>query len=70
MMITLSLIANELDDIKSNFTNITNEILKIVQNKTIKADIRNDKIVKIITPMFDFRLMAKLSLGKKWRTLS
>jgi phospholipid transport system substrate-binding protein len=31
---------------------------------------RNSEIIAVLAPMFDFELMAKLSLGKTWKTLS
>ncbi len=67
--ITLTSYATQLDDIKSNFQAVTNTILTVVQNKEYTSDVRNNIIIETITPMFDFKLMAKLSLGKKWKTL-
>jgi phospholipid transport system substrate-binding protein len=62
--------ANEQNDIKTNFRITTDNIIKIIQNKDFNSQTRNDKIIQAITPMFDFKLMAKLSLGKKWRSLT
>ncbi len=68
-VLSFTLNASEVDDLEKNFINTTNEVVSIVKNKNLLADTRNDKIVKTITPMFDFKLMAKLSLGKKWKTM-
>lgn len=66
---TQSLIANEQTILKDHFLNKINEVILIVKDKTLEKTLRNSKIVESLTPMFDFTLMAKLSLGKKWKTL-
>lgn len=45
--------------------------MEIVKNEKLSEQERNDKIIEIVDPMFDFMLMGKLSLGKNvWRSLS
>ena len=61
--------ATNINNVKTNFTLTTNKIIKIIQNKKLDLQTRNDKIIEMITPMFDFKLMAKLSLGKTWKIL-
>ena len=42
-----------------------------MQKKDLEQQAKNKEIVDIVTPMFDFELMARLSLGKKhWPGLS
>ena len=42
-----------------------------MQKKDLSQQAKNSKVVEIVTPMFNFDLMAKLSLGKKyWPDLS
>jgi phospholipid transport system substrate-binding protein len=46
-------------------------IVVLLQDQTTEKHDRNERILDIIAPMFDFQTMAKLSLGKKyWPTLS
>ncbi len=48
-----------------------NGIMRLLEDKTLSKEVRNEKIVAIITEAFDFTTMAKLSLGKKhWPGLS
>lgn len=61
--------ANEQTDLKKHFLNKIDEVITIVENKTLTKDVRNSDIISVLTPMFDFELMAKLSLGKTWKTL-
>lgn len=62
--------ANEKENLQKHFLQKIDEVIVIVKNTNNTKEIRNSKIVKTLTPMFDFELMAKLSLGKIWKTLS
>jgi phospholipid transport system substrate-binding protein len=42
-----------------------NAVISILQKKDIKQEVKEKQIDKIVTPIFDFPLMAKLSLGRK-----
>ncbi len=67
---TQSLVADEQENLKKHFLHLIDKITLIVQDKTLTKEIRNANIVDLLTPTFDFELMAKLSLGKKWKKLS
>ena len=46
-------------------------VFTVLQKKDLDQQAKNKEIVDIVTPMFDFELMARLSLGKKhWPGLS
>jgi len=62
--------ANEQKVLQKKFLNKIDEVIKVVENKQLDKLQRNDKIVELLSPMFDFELMAKLSLGKVWQTLN
>jgi phospholipid transport system substrate-binding protein len=40
-------------------------VFEVLQKKDLEQQAKNKAVVEIVTPMFDFALMAKLSLGKK-----
>ena len=40
-------------------------VFKVLQKKDVSQQAKNREVEEIVTPMFDFKLMAKLSLGKK-----
>ena len=40
-------------------------VFEVLQKEDLEQQEKNKAVVEIITPMFDFALMAKLSLGKK-----
>ena len=41
-------------------------VFEVLQKEDLDQQAKNKAIVEIVTPMFDFALMAKLSLGKKY----
>ncbi len=46
-------------------------VFTVLQNKDLEEDAKCEKVEEIVTPMFDFKRMAKLSLGRKyWPDLS
>ena len=46
-------------------------VFEVLQKENLDQQAKSKAVVEIVTPMFDFRLMAKLSLGKKyWPDLS
>lgn len=65
-----NLAANEQMELKEHFLNKINEVILIVEDKKLSKNDRNGNIVKSLTPMFDFELMAKLSLGNAWKELT
>ena len=62
--------ADEKEDLKEHFLVKVNQLIEIIKEKDHTKETRNEKIRDLIDPMFDFELMAKLSLGKKWLTLN
>jgi phospholipid transport system substrate-binding protein len=67
---TQTLVADEQIVLKEHFLSKIDEVVVVVKNKELSKDERNRDIIEIVAPMFDFELMAKLSLGKKWKKLS
>jgi phospholipid transport system substrate-binding protein len=67
-----TLLANEEESgIRKVFSEKLEKILQTVKETKLSKKQRNKKILDIITPMTDFELMAKLSLGKKtWLSLN
>jgi phospholipid transport system substrate-binding protein len=41
-------------------------VFEVLKNQDLDPEAKNSKIVEIFSPMFDFPLMAKLTLGKKY----
>ena len=69
LLFAQGLVADEQTELKEHFLKKIDEVILIVEDKKLSKDERNGNIVKSLTPMFDFELMAKLSLGSKWKEL-
>lgn len=67
---TQGMASDEQVELKKHFLNKIDEVILIVEDKKLSKDDRNANIIKTLTPMFDFELMAKLSLGNRWKELS
>lgn len=63
--------AAESDAVKALIKSKIDAVVELLQNREISDQERDKKIIAVINPMFDFALMAKLSLGKThWKPLS
>ncbi len=69
LVLTQSLHADEQTDLKERFLTNIDKVILIVEDKDLEKDKRNSDIIAAIAQMFDFELMAKLSLGKAWKKL-
>ena len=64
-------IADDKIDAENFLKNNLDRVFEVLQKKELDQQAKNKAVVEIVTPMFDFRLMGKLSLGKKyWPNLS
>lgn len=69
LVFTQNLSANEEGQLKDHFLKKIDKVVTVVQDSELSKCKRNDKIIEILEPIFDFELMAKLSLGKSWKKL-
>lgn len=64
-------IADDKNSTQEQLKNRLDAVFAVLQKEELNKSEKNHEINEIVTPMFDFRLMAKLSLGKKyWPGLS
>ncbi len=66
-----SVAADGKSEVEELLKNNLDAVFTVLQKKGLEQQAKNKEIVEIVTPMFDFELMARLSLGKKhWPGLS
>ena len=66
-----SALADDKSEVEDLLKNNLDAVFSVLQKKDLEQQAKNEEIVDIVTPMFDFELMAQLSLGKKhWPGLS
>ncbi|NIQ10405.1 MAG: ABC transporter substrate-binding protein [Gammaproteobacteria bacterium] len=64
-------VADERSEVSELVQTNINAIVVLLQDETLDKSSRNQQIIDIVTPIFNYQTMAKLSLGKKhWPTLS
>lgn len=63
--------ANEPAEVSKLIQERINAVMFLLQDKSLDKPSRNEKILEIVTPIFNYQTMSKLSLGKKhWPALS
>jgi phospholipid transport system substrate-binding protein len=66
LVITQTVGADDRDVAKELLENKVDAAIAVLQKKDLDHEEKNKQIIKIVTPLFDFPLMAKLSLGRKY----
>lgn len=70
MLFSIPIFANITDDLKQDVQNRSDKVISILKDKTLSKNEQNTQIDKTIKDMFDYELMAKLSIGKdSWNKL-
>ena len=71
LLFSQSVAADGKSEVEELLKNNLDAVFTVLQKKGLEQQAKNQEIVEIVTPMFDFELMARLSLGKKhWSGLS
>lgn len=50
--------------------NKVHQVLNILKNNSLSQTQKEKKSIKVIDSVFDYKTMAQISLGKKWKTLT
>lgn len=58
------------DEIKTQMSNKIDTVLTILKDTNLKHDQKVEKIVPIFDHLFDYELMARLSLGNTWKVIN
>ena len=71
LLFATSVSAEEAYEVRELLKGKIDAVVVLLQDKEMDKGHRNERIIDIITPIFDYQTMAKLSLGKKyWTTLN
>ena len=66
----LSLYAVEEQNIQSVMEAKTQQVIAILKNPSLNMKQKEKRSIKLMDPIFSYKTMAKISLGKKWKTLT
>jgi len=58
--------SGDLDDAEQTVKEGVDGVMVLLRDKDLDRNAKRDKIMEVIEPMFDFALMAKLTLGKSY----
>ncbi len=71
LLFSVTLFAMQSNDVKSQMDSKIHQALSILKNKQESTEQKAKEIFKIFDEMFDYRLMARLSLGKRaWMNIT
>ena len=66
-----ALFADNSQEVQDLLKKRLDSVLLVLQNEKLSFEAKKDEVSRIVTPMFDFPLMAKLTLGRKhWPTMT
>ncbi len=57
-------------EIKPEMSNKIDKVLMILKDSKVEKSKKVEEIISIMDPVFDYTLMSRLSLGKKWKSIS
>jgi phospholipid transport system substrate-binding protein len=57
-------------NIKKVMDSKTKQVIQILKNKSLSQKQKEYKSIRVMDPIFHYPTMAKISLGKRWKTLS
>ncbi len=66
LILSQTVMADDKGDAKELLRNTLDAVIEVLQKEDLEQQAKNNEVIEIVTPIFDFSLMAKLSLGKKY----
>ncbi len=66
----VSLYAIKEQNIQKTMDNKVRKVLNVLKDKTLSLTQKNKKNIRIIDDVFDYYTMSRISLGKRWKSLS
>jgi len=71
LILSQMVLADDSNEVKRLLQSKLDAVISVLQQKELEQQTKNAQVLEIVTPLFDFSLMAKLSLGKKhWTGLT
>lgn len=71
MSLVTPLLADDKADIQASMTKMIGKVTTLIRDKSLTKENRNNEIDTLVSPLFDFGLMGRLTLGKEqWKKIS
>ncbi|MCK4488014.1 MAG: ABC transporter substrate-binding protein [Desulfobacterales bacterium] len=66
LMLSQTVIADDKSAAEETLRSKLEVVISVLQKKELELEAKKKEIIEIVTPIFDFSLMAKLTLGRKY----
>ena len=71
LILSQTVMADDISSAEKELKSKLDAVLVVLQKNDLEQETKNNEVIEIVTPLFDFSLMARLSLGKKhWTGLT
>lgn len=70
-LLIIPAVADDAAEVRTLLMEKIDAVVALLQDRSLAKPLRNERILAIVAPLFDYQAMARLSLGKKhWPTLN
>lgn len=66
LVLSQTVMADDISSAEKVLKSKLDAVFVVLQKNDLEQEAKNNEIIEIVTPIFDFSLMARLSLGKKY----
>ena len=66
LLISQIVVADDKSIVEKLLKSKIDAVYEVIQQKEVETEARNNRVIEIVTPIFDFSLMGRLALGRKY----
>lgn len=66
LILSQTVMADDISSAETLLKSKLNAVIEVLQKSDLEQEKKNNEVIEIVTPIFAFSLMARLSLGKKY----
>jgi phospholipid transport system substrate-binding protein len=66
LILSQTVMADDISSAKKELKSKLDAVILVLQKNDLEQETKNNEVIEIVTPLFDFSLMARLSLGRKY----
>lgn len=66
LILSQTVMADDISSAEKELKSKLDAVILVLQKNDLEQETKNNEVIEIVTPLFDFSLMARLSLGRKY----
>ena len=66
LILSQTVMADDISSAEKELKSKLDAVVLVLQKNDLEQETKNNEVIEIVTPLFDFSLMARLSLGRKY----